>query len=305
MKRPIYHLTILLIFMLLAPLSHAYDEDRRWYQVEIIVFEPLNNNFGAEDWSKVNNSIDIPDNTYYFPINNATAVTNPQTTTLKEKKTPSTKIEDKALFDVTAQDLPMPDFELLEAEEYFLRRQSGSMITSTDYRPLVHLAWKQPLDTETNIPVFITEGIGLDLEVLSQQYMESIEERLDETMVAEEENNEELENQQLTNDELHNIEGPVLPRLYGTVTLTRGRYLHLDTNLSINREIPLALALGTSLQGIEGSEQDETATTTLRFIHSEKRRLKRKEIHYLDHPALGVIVRVVHADPPQATKELN
>jgi hypothetical protein len=64
----------------------------------------------------------------------------------------------------------------------------------------------------------------------------------------------------------------------GWVALLAGRYLHLDT----------------SFVTTEALEDGELASFRLR----ERRRLRRDEIHHLDSPRLGLIVRAQRADPP-------
>lgn len=71
------------------------------------------------------------------------------------------------------------------------------------------------------------------------------------------------------------------PRLEGTVTVTLARYLHLAVDLAYRR--PLA---SRALPG------DETALEETVFRLRESRRMKSKEVHYLDHPMLGVIALI-------------
>lgn len=53
------------------------------------------------------------------------------------------------------------------------------------------------------------------------------------------------------------------PNLRGVVRLSRGRYLHVDTDLTVG--------------GIRAREH---------------RRMRSRELHYIDHPRIGVLVRV-------------
>jgi hypothetical protein len=64
----------------------------------------------------------------------------------------------------------------------------------------------------------------------------------------------------------------------GWVALLAGRYLHLDT----------------SFVTTEAREDAELASFRLR----ERRRLRRDEVHHLDSPRLGLVVRAQRADPP-------
>ena len=67
----------------------------------------------------------------------------------------------------------------------------------------------------------------------------------------------------------------------GTISMTRGRYLHLDVQLWMN-------------------EQGSLVGKRNNFIElRESRRMRSREVHYLDHPAFGMLVRVVPADVPK------
>jgi hypothetical protein len=70
----------------------------------------------------------------------------------------------------------------------------------------------------------------------------------------------------------------------GTVTLSLARFLHLQTDLLYRRATNEALP-GNHVRTLEGRE----------FVESyvgERRRMRSREIHYLDHPMLGVIVEI-------------
>jgi hypothetical protein len=68
----------------------------------------------------------------------------------------------------------------------------------------------------------------------------------------------------------------------GWVSLLAGRYLHLDTSFVVT----------------EAREDGQLASYRLR----ERRRLRRDELHHLDSPRLGVIVRATRAEQPAPSK---
>ena len=61
-------------------------------------------------------------------------------------------------------------------------------------------------------------------------------------------------------------DGPGSP-IYGTVTVSRGRYLHVDLDLVY---------------------QDDSG----RFRFTSHRRMRSNEIHYMDHPMFGVLILI-------------
>ncbi|HUR41187.1 MAG TPA: CsiV family protein [Verrucomicrobiae bacterium] len=62
----------------------------------------------------------------------------------------------------------------------------------------------------------------------------------------------------------------------GSVALLAGRYLHVDAELVYT-------------QSVEGGEYRS-------FVLDERRRVRRDEVHHLDSPRLGVLVRATRAD---------
>ncbi len=69
-------------------------------------------------------------------------------------------------------------------------------------------------------------------------------------------------------------------RLFGHLSFTLARYLHLDAHL-LRRH------------------HDDEASFLL-----EHRRLRSREVHYLDHPAIGIVVRMDRLEVPQVLEDL-
>lgn len=77
-----------------------------------------------------------------------------------------------------------------------------------------------------------------------------------------------------------------LPKLQGTVRLSVQRYLHLDLDIILQRK-----ALNrVNDDGFIQSDRFGSEITGFRF--KAHRRMRSKELHYLDHPKLGAIVFV-------------
>ena len=89
-------------------------------------------------------------------------------------------------------------------------------------------------------------------------------------------------------------------RLEGTVDLTIGRFLHFRAQLSLLDPglapvwVPVSLA--------PASIQPLPAPTPGFMVLNESRRMRSEEVHYLDHPKLGVVVRV---DPVPIPEDLQ
>ena len=73
----------------------------------------------------------------------------------------------------------------------------------------------------------------------------------------------------------------------GTISVTRGRYLHIDVQLWKNDPGPV---VGERHSFVE-----------LR----ESRRMRSREVHYLDHPVLGILVKIVPADVTELAENVS
>lgn len=82
------------------------------------------------------------------------------------------------------------------------------------------------------------------------------------------------------------------PPLYGYVRLYRERFLHVAVDLRYHRDSGDAAARYPYLYGQEPV-----------FVMEQRRRMRSGELHYLDHPVLGVLVQVTPVDPPAETAE--
>jgi hypothetical protein len=91
--------------------------------------------------------------------------------------------------------------------------------------------------------------------------------------------------------------------LSGSVDVTLGRYLHFQARLNY-----VAPALGARPYQVALSPQGTSTPTRARQIEepgfmtlAQSRRMRSQELHYLDHPKLGIVVRV---DPVTIPEEL-
>ncbi|MDP6374495.1 MAG: CsiV family protein [Pseudomonadales bacterium] len=88
-------------------------------------------------------------------------------------------------------------------------------------------------------------------------------------------------------------------QLEGTLAVTIGRYLHFHANL-VYREPALGL-LPVSLEADGGPDWSPPGDwLELGMVMDERRRMRSGELHYLDHPKFGVIVRIDPLHPSEA-----
>jgi hypothetical protein len=89
---------------------------------------------------------------------------------------------------------------------------------------------------------------------------------------------------------------PPLPahELVGTVGVTLGRYLHFRADLFFHGPA-LGLTPASAVMAADGASTltpTETVQAGGYMVLSESRRMRSEELHYLDHPKLGLVVRI-------------
>lgn len=77
--------------------------------------------------------------------------------------------------------------------------------------------------------------------------------------------------------------------LFGTIRMYQERFAHVEVNLELDRQIPKAV-----LERFTAHQQLDIdwLTEGWRFQINESRRVRYGEIHYLDHPIFGVLIKV-------------
>lgn len=92
-----------------------------------------------------------------------------------------------------------------------------------------------------------------------------------------------------------NLTDKVAMSLTGTISVSRSRYLHFNSDLIMQHS-----KLHSSPANLENTQADPTGTemdANSPYIRAAQIKLSRKmrsgELHYLDHPMLGIIVKVV------------
>lgn len=159
---------------------------------------------------------------------------------------------------VSAFNDPNPAFRAVQNSDLALNQVARSIRRSTLYQLLIHQSWTQPID-QTASTILLQGGT---------QYGANFE-------------------------------------LEGTIALRRNRYLHLATDLYLT-------VFETTLGGAEPSkdrldhgehpmlmaaaQRGRTTSPSHRFHMTETRRLRSSELHYIDHPAFGIIVEIRPVD---------
>ena len=90
--------------------------------------------------------------------------------------------------------------------------------------------------------------------------------------------------------------------LEGSVSVTLGRFLHFATEVWLWNAPPdrqAAVALG-GVADAAGDARGSIVDDARHMLLSESRRMRPRELHYLDHPWLGILVRIEPVEAPDA-----
>lgn len=144
-------------------------------------------------------------------------------------------------------------FKMLKGSELKLKGEAARIKAAPELEMLLHLGWRQPgLSQNKAISVPIYDGM-------------------------------------LEGKRYRKAGTDAFPhRLEGTLKLVLSRYLHINTDL-LYREPLTAGAQSTE----SGESLNDALTPQYRlFQMQQSRRMRSNELHYLDHPVLGMVVRV-------------
>lgn len=168
---------------------------------------------------------------------------------------------------------PKYSFVSLPAESYELKEELERLTNSTNRRVLLHARWRQPgMSQEIALPVHFTRIIS---------------------PLPGETNNSA---QQLTQPDDFNspLAAPVPPQLEGLLRVTLSRYLHLEAELAYRTMQTQSVLTPSPLQ--TGENRDPIPVTESKpvvyYLNQNRRRMRSNELHYIDHPVLGILIKI-------------
>ena len=309
----IQYLSWLIIALMLSPVAFAGNKDENdipWYQIEIIIFANQDQQgIMTETWPE-------PQAITSAEFLELTHPDDAASNANKRAKTPNFSPE-------ASGKMPTP-YELLKPNELQLIPVIKKLQKSSKYKPLLHLGWRQPtLHPDESKPIFVYQGV--DLPLLAYNAMQTpngksakanSSGRFSSVAVGNFTVDSSQYGQLMSPSEIDTLTGPMLNPFYGTLRLSVSRYLHLEANLNyripVIKEEVVPVSLEDSIvstgfqQNVAFNEEGEMAETKLQSRETiqnlnmfETRRMRSKEIHYFDHPLMGIIVRVIPFEIPE------
>ena len=175
----------------------------------------------------------------------------------------------------------------LASTAYQLTSEVKKISESKTQRVIFHTAWRQPgLDKHQALPIYFKREIPA-------------------APVIEGATNNEQDKELSTLENIKNESRPTI--LEGLLRVTLARYLHFEAELThreklpeiVNNEYPFSV-LDTE------SELNKIEKQGVIHLKQDRRRIRSNELHYLDHPALGILIRITpYKSPEDIANELS
>ncbi len=261
------------LFYILSALSQPVFA--AWYQVEVIIFEYIEPDADGESWYE---NPGLPGRDGSIELITATVDDT-------AGKIPASEGSDSS----DAMDL-MP-YLALPVEFYRLGKVNKVLKLSKEYRPLLHVAWQQPgLDSRAARSVHLDNTLFEDKEKSGEQpslTWPELEEGWTPTGPAP------GSSPGLAEPKWEPV-GYVPPTMIydGFIRLRSSRFLYLDVDFAYFPELTedpdrpdMSLADTDNGKSLFNQQADYVRLT-------ESRRVRLNEIHYFDHPLLGLIIQV-------------
>ena len=265
---------VFLLFLFSISLPTVQADDQRYYDVEILIFQNLKDQNQSESW--------------------------PQTASVVQ---PESYVELGLPYagELPEGVLPEYSFVPLEEEAYKLEEEAKLLDESDRYRVLMHLGWRQPgLPEGAAVPVRIERLVPALIDP------ETAENPLPGVAGGDPMVMLEGSAPPVTRSPAALESRPALPhRLEGYVKIMLSRYLHIHADLGFQEE-GAAKSWEAGTLGVPVAPEDTQGQmqANVPFYHLlQTRKMRRKELHYLDHPVLGVMVIITPFELPEQPEQ--
>ncbi len=241
---------------LLFSFAATAEENMRYYDVEVIIFENLDPAARQSEVWPLQATIDLPEHTV--------------------------ELGQPVLSDwLPAETDKRFSYKLLPASQFQLNEQLEKLSADENYRVLLHTAWRQPgLSRKLALPVHFKRTIAA----------------LPELNTIESNNP----------DSAYTAASPsatgVPHELEGLLRVTLARYLRLEAELLYHAQATEQQQTDNPFVVLD-TDDSQTGLNNKQVIHVKqvRRRIRSNELHYLDHPVLGLLLKITPFKPEEST----
>lgn len=176
---------------------------------------------------------------------------------------------------IPAQFNPSLTFKTLPQREFQLQIEEKLLTKSSQFRILLHTGWVQPgMGPDAALPVHITRSFLTDTPVTHS------------LIPGTPDNPAASATRPTTSTQSRSV-------LDGYIKIILTRYLHADVDLVYTTGLPLtSQGSGTAQVNPANDSNPVIQQPPVIYRLSESRRMRSKELHYLDHPVLGMLLLI-------------
>lgn len=188
-------------------------------------------------------------------------------------------------------------YVLLDATHLALQGIAKRLKRSRRYNVLHHISWRQPVSGR-NSATWIS---------LPRPKLETIIPEPAQVMYYDDSgklisNDATIEN---PNNDMPIVEVDKYPSIDGNIKVSLSRFLHIDVDLVYRMEIP-----APNPESAPPTEDQTTALSSIAqtivhpFLLRDHRRMRSKELHYIDHPLFGILVKILRYNPAKQQEKV-
>ena len=247
---------ISILFFIIA--NNSFAEDMRYYDIEVVVIE---------------NFTDEAKNSEIWPL---------QVNLIQPEKT--VQLGEPFIHDWLPKGVDLrSSYKVLGEKSYQLTKEVEKISKSKTQRVIFHTAWRQPgLDKNQALPIHFKR------EILPAPVMEDVAKN-----AVKDENNLTQNIEAISSfDDTENKPSPS-SILEGVLRVTLARYLHLEAELTYQNKIPEITDSDNPFSVLDNeNERNEIQKQGVIHLKQKRRRIRSNELHYVDHPVLGILIHI-------------
>lgn len=162
-------------------------------------------------------------------------------------------------------------YRVLKSSSFKLVDKVEKISESKTKRVIFHTAWRQPgLDKHKALPIYFKHEIPAPPVIEDELSLES--------------------GQSTTSPSV----------LEGILRVTLARYLHLEAELSLQNKLPEAINSDNPFEILDNENvRNNLEKQGIIHLKQKRRRIRSNELHYLDHPVLGILIQITQYEKPE------
>ena len=167
-------------------------------------------------------------------------------------------------------------YKILDSKTYQLTDKVEKISESKTKRVIFHTAWRQPgLDKHKALPIYFKREVPAAPPVSNESSSEE-EQQADTTPSV----------------------------LDGILRVTLARYLHLEAELSYRKKLPKITDSDNPFSVLDNENvRGDIEKQAIIHLKQDRRRMRSSELHYLDHPVLGILIQITPYEKPEEITE--